>query len=135
MKHFLLCIFLFIYSYTFAQWPTFNQAHPVSCQWPPYNYTSHGVFENVFSVDETNNYFDGYLAFGVGVLCNPDSTSYYRRNFSSKLNTSGELMYWNRYDNDTSNFNENWFYYSTPSHGGMCLNNSNEIVEMNFFFC
>ncbi|MFN5091821.1 MAG: hypothetical protein ACK5EW_01020 [Bacteroidota bacterium] len=56
-----------------AQWPEFNQAHPVSCQWPSYNYNSQGFFENVFLIDTVSNFYDGYLLFGRGILCHPDS--------------------------------------------------------------
>ena len=124
------CIFCLIQILTFSQWPTFNQAHPVSCQEPPFNYLAQGYLANIFIVDTTPNFYDGYIVFGEGILCNPDSSSNYRRGFSYKTNNSGEVMFWNRYDNDTIDLNENWFYYYSPSHGGMCLNHLNEIVSI-----
>ena len=46
-----------------AQWPEFNQAHPVSCQWSPFNYRADGYFENVFVVNSELQFLDGYITF------------------------------------------------------------------------
>ena len=79
-----LVVLLFVHSQAKAQWPEFNRAHPVSCQWPSYNYNSQGFFENVFLIDTVSNFYDGYLLFGRGILCHPDSCINYSRNFSAK---------------------------------------------------
>lgn len=113
-----------------AQWPEFNQAHPVSCQWPPYGYYANGYLENIFVVDTTPDFYDGYQIFGVGNLCNPYAVDNYRRAFSCKWNKSGEIMFWHRYDSDTIDLDETWFNYYSPSRGGMCLNHLNEIVSV-----
>jgi len=129
MKNFCF-LFLIALSYkTFAQWPEFNQAHPVSCQWPAYNYQAHGFFENVFVVDISPNFYDGYISFGRGNLCNPDSCVDYSRNFSAKCNENGDLMWWNRYDNPEFDLGEDWFG-NYANRGGMVMNNNGEIVSM-----
>jgi hypothetical protein len=130
MRTIFLFSFFLIQLTSIAQWSEFNRAHPVSCQWAPYNYLAQGYLENIFVVDTNPNFYDGYLCFGLGILCNPDSADNYRRLFSCKTNTAGELMFWNRYDNDSIDLNENWFFYYSPSHGGMCQNNNNEIVSI-----
>ena len=124
-----ICIFCLFQALSFSQ-PTFNQAHPVSCQWPPYGYGAHGYLENIFVVDTTPDFFDGYQIFGVGTLCNPWVVDNYRRAFSCKWNNSGEIMFWHRYDNDTIDLDETWFNYYSPTHGGMCVNHMNEIVSV-----
>jgi Secretion system C-terminal sorting domain len=129
MKNFCF-LFLIALSYkTFAQWPEFNQAHPVSCQWPAYNYQAHGFFENVFVVDISPNFYDGYISFGRGNLCHPDSCVDYSRNFSAKCNENGDLMWWNRYDNPEFDLVEDWFG-NYANRGGMVMNNNGEIVSM-----
>jgi hypothetical protein len=129
MKNFCF-LFLIALSYkTFAQWPEFNQAHPVSCQWPAYNYQAHGFFENVFVVDISPNFYDGYISFGRGNLCHPDSCVDYSRNFSAKCNENGDLMWWNRYDNPEFDLGEDWFG-NYANRGGMVMNNNGEIVSM-----
>jgi len=129
MKHFLLGIFLFIYSHTFAQWPTFNQAHPVSCQWPPYNYIDDGAFENVFIVDTNPDYFDGYMTFGRGVLCNPGTTPNALRVYSSKINIGGDLLYWTRYDSADIDRSQAWYGGSGYRNGGMTVNHNNDVIS------
>ena len=109
MKNTCLLLFIAFASPALAQWPAFNQAHPVSCQWPAYNYQAHGFFENVFVVDITPNFYDGYLTFGRGNICHPDSCLSYSRNFSAKCNENGDLMWWSRYDNPELDLGEEWF--------------------------
>ncbi|MFM1931478.1 MAG: hypothetical protein RL226_781, partial [Bacteroidota bacterium] len=107
-----ICSTFLLFAYTVAahaQWPEFNRAHPVSCQWPAFNYQAHGYFENVFVVDTIPNFYDGYVAFGRGNICHPDSVTSYSRNFSAQLNTVGDLMWWNRYDNPEFDLLEDWF--------------------------
>ncbi len=112
-----------------AQWPEFNRVHPVSCQWPAFNYLAHGFFENVFVIDTLPNYYDGYLALGRGILCNPDSCIKYTRNFSAKCNENGELMWWNRYDNPELDMGEAWFNGFPANLGGAIKNHNAQIVS------
>jgi hypothetical protein len=126
-----ICLF-FLFSLTqstFAQWPEFNQAHPVSCQWPAYNYTAHGEPENIFVIDAPNNFYDGYLAFGNGVLCHPDSVVNYTRCFAAKFNTYGDLVWWNRFDDNEIDMSEQWFNKTPGNMGGMIQNHSDQIVS------
>ena len=112
-----------------AQWPEFNRAHPVSCQWPAFNYLAHGFFENVFVIDTIPDYYDGYLTLGRGVLCNPDSCVKYTRNFSAKSNENGDLMWWNRYDNPSLDLGEFWFNGFPANLGGAIKNHDGKIVS------
>ena len=113
-----------------AQWPEFNRAHPVSCQWPAYNYQAHGFFENVFVNDDAFNYYDGYLVFGNGVLCHPDSVDNYTRCFSAKTNSNGDMVWWNRYDDATTDENEQWFNYYNGTTGGMIENHNGSLMSI-----
>ena len=122
MKKFVYLLFCALTTQCAAQWSEFNQAHPVSCQWPPFNYTAHGYFENVFVVDTLPNFYDGYLVFGNGVLCYPDSCNNYTRCFSAKCNSTGDLVWWNRYDNKETDENQQWFNYYLGNIGGMIRN-------------
>jgi hypothetical protein len=123
-------LFLFtIAQCAFAQWPAFNQAHPVSCQWPAFNYTAQGFFENVFVIDAASNYNDGYLTFGRGVLCNPDSVMNYTRCYSAKCNENGDLMWWNRYDDPHADLTEAWFSGYPSNLGGAVQNHDDRIVS------
>lgn len=79
-----------------------NTVHPVSWQDPPFNYTAHGFFQDVFVIDLEPDYFDGYLIFGSGNVCNPEVCTNYTRAYSVKTNTSGELMWTNRFDLDSA---------------------------------
>ena len=132
MKLFFSLIFVLIQGYSFAQWPGFNRAHPVSCQSPAYNYTAQGYLENVFVIDNVPNYEDGYLSFGFGVLCHPDSCDYWTRTFSMKYNRNGEVTWWNRYDDEEVDESSHWFQDATffnGNSGGMVLNHKNQIVS------
>jgi len=129
MKNVWTILLVFASCSSFAQWPGFNQAHPVSCQWPAYNYLAHGFFENVFVVDISPNFYDGYLAFGRGNICHPDSVVYYSRNYSAKCNENGDLIWWNRYDNPELDLGEDWFGWS-PARGGMIKSRSGNIMSM-----
>ena len=131
MKLFFSLIFVLISGYSIAQWPGFNRSHPVSCQWPAYNYTASGYLENVFVIDGVTDFENGYLSFGYGVLCHPDSCMNYTRVFSMKCNRNGEVMWWNRYDDEEVDENSNWFQYTlyyNGNSGGMVLNHNNQIV-------
>ncbi|MEN9347851.1 MAG: hypothetical protein RLZZ77_1362, partial [Bacteroidota bacterium] len=119
-----------------AQWPLFNEVHPVSIQSPAYNYTAHGHFGNVIVIDTIPNYYDGYLVFGNGVLCHPDSAQNYMRKFSAKCNINGEMMWWRRYDENSADINEQWYNYAGADYGGIFMNSLNRIVGIttNFSF-
>lgn len=125
----LLLLFLFISFCSNAQWEEFNQAHPVSCQWPAYNYQAHGMLENVFVIDSVPNYYKGYLVFGRGNICHPDSFVYYSRNFSAKCNVNGDLVWWNRYDDPEIDQAEGWFNGYPANFGGMIRNHNREIIS------
>ncbi len=112
-----------------SQWPEFNLAHPVSCQWPSYNYNPHGYFENVFIIDTTPSFFNGFLMFGKGSLCHPDSCSFYTRCFAAKCNTNGDLNWWRRYDNPQVDEGQEWFDYPLGNFGGMVKNHDGKIVS------
>jgi Secretion system C-terminal sorting domain len=129
MKH-LFVLWITLSAWTcLGQWPEFNQVHPVSCQWPAYNYMAHGSFENVFVVDISPSFYDGYLTFGRGILCHPDSCINETRNFSAKCNENGDLMWWNRYDNHGLDLNETWFNTAPGNRGGMFQNHKGELVS------
>ena len=113
-----------------AQWPIFNQALPVSCQWPAFNYQAHGTFENVFVVDILSNFYDGYLAFGRGNICHPDSVFNYTRCYAAKCNENGDLMWWNRFDSDSIDLSEQWFNVAPGNRGGMIQNHNGQIISM-----
>ena len=106
---------------------TFNLVHPISWQDPPFNYTPNGYLTNVFEIDRTNNFYDGYLCFGLGVLCRPGVCDNYTRSFSIKTNLQGELMWWNRYDNDSIDINDRIFSYQ---YQGMCINHRGNFIGM-----
>ncbi len=106
---------------------TFNKVQPVSWQDPPFNYAPNGYLTNVFEIDRTNNFYDGYLCFGLGVLCRPGVCDNYTRSFSIKTNLQGELMWWNRYDNDSIDMNDRIFSYQ---YQGMCINHRGNFLGM-----
>jgi hypothetical protein len=112
-----------------AQWPEFNQAHPVSCQWSPFNYRADGYFENVFVVNSELQFLDGYIAFGNGVLCSPSNCENYIRCYSTKFNTVGQSIWWNRYDNPLEDKSQRWFSSISGNSGGMIQNHNNQIVS------
>jgi hypothetical protein len=112
-----------------AQGPLFNKIHPVSCQWPEYNYTAQGSFENVFLFDGFNPLYDSYLLFGNGVLCHPDSVTNYTRCFSAKCNSGGDLVWWRRYETDTSDISSQWFNAYQGNYGGMIMNHEGLIAS------
>lgn len=129
MRLYLFIIALFFCFKSQAQWPEFNRAHPVSCQWPPYNYNSAGAFENVFIVDTNPDWYDGYLAFGKGVLCNPGTNSNVWRVFSSKISVNGELLFQARYDTVGIDRSQAWSnVYGSWWTGGMIMNEERDIV-------
>jgi Secretion system C-terminal sorting domain len=128
MRTIFLFSFFLIQLTSIAQWPEFNRAHPVSCQWAPYNYIDDGAFENVFVIDTNPNYYDGYMTFGKGILCNPGTTNNPTRVFSSKISTNGELLSWTRYDSTNFNLSQEWFNVLWYWNGGMSLNHNNDIV-------
>lgn len=129
MKNICLLFLIVLAHRIFAQWPEFNQAHPVSCQWPAFNYTAHGYFENVFVIDTIPSFYDGYLVFGNGILCNPDSCDNHTRCFSAKCNINGDLVWWYRYDNDEVDESQQWFNWFQGNLGGMIKNHSNQFVS------
>lgn len=94
---------------------TFNAMHPMSIQQPPYNYTAHGSFFDAFEIDESPNFFDGFLVFGRGVLRNPGITLDARRGMAMKVNTNGDLMYqreYNHTDTTAETSFGSWFFSS-----------------------
>jgi hypothetical protein len=130
MKKFVYILYCALTTQCAAQWSAFNQAHPVSCQWPPFNYTAHGYFENVFVVDTLPNFYDGYLVFGNGILCYPDSCNNYKRCFSAKCNGNGDLVWWRRYDSELIDESQQWFNWYPGSLGGMIKNHANEFISI-----
>ncbi len=130
MKTICLLLLLALTHQTFSQWPEFNQAHPVSCQWPAFNYTAHGQFENVFVIDTIPNFYDGYLAFGNGVLCHPDSVGNYTRCFAAKCNIDGDLNWWLRYDEEQLDESEQWYNVSPGNRGGAIQNHRKSITSI-----
>jgi hypothetical protein len=109
---FLLCT-LFVVSLKAQN--TFSQMHAISIQQPPYNYMPHGVAYDVFEIDVSPNFYDGYLLFGGGVLRSASVTLDYRRALAMKVNTNGDLMYMREY-NDIDTTMETSFgawYYSS----------------------
>jgi hypothetical protein len=113
-----------------AQWEEFNQAHPVSCQWPAYNYQPHGQFDNVFVVDVDFNYYDGYLLFGNGVICHPDSVVNHTRCYAAKCNINGDLVWWNRYDEPEVDQNSSWYSGYPANMGGMISDYTGQFVSI-----
>lgn len=113
-----------------SQWPLFNEAHPVSCQSPAFNYRPHGHFGNVLIVDTVPNYYDGYLVFGKGVISHPDSVANYGRTFSAKCNVDGEVVWWRRYDEDGEDINQQWYNLFFGDRGGIFRNWNGDIVSM-----
>lgn len=103
--------------------------HPISCQWPAFNYTAHGEMENVFVIDAMLNFYDGYLVFGNGILCHPDSVVNYTRCFAAKCNTNGDLVWWQRYDNEEIDVSEQWFNIAQGNRGGMIQNHEGQILS------
>jgi hypothetical protein len=100
---FLLALF-FLKSALYGQ-VTFNRVHPVSWQEPPYNYIADGFLTSVFEIDRNNDYYDGYLVFGYGLLCNPGLCNNYSRSFSFRTNVEGELMWQTSFENDSLDIN------------------------------
>jgi hypothetical protein len=94
----LLFALVILFNFSTAQ---INTVHPVSWQDSPFNYTAHGNFQDVFVVDLVPDYYDGYLIFGGGNVCNPSVCTNYTRAYSVKTNEFGELMWTNRYDIDS----------------------------------
>lgn len=91
-----------------SQWIGFNKAHNVACQTGPFNYTASGSFGKVFVIDRPGTYSDGYLMFGWGNLCHPDSCEHYTRVFTAKCNVYGDLMWWKRQDENRGDFFMRW---------------------------
>jgi hypothetical protein len=104
--YFLAC--LLSSSISSAQWIGFNKAHNATCQTGPFNYTSDARFGRVFMIDKPGPYFDGYLMFGSGVLCHPDSCTNYTRVYAAKCNVYGDIMWEKRLDEDRGDFSLNW---------------------------
>lgn len=129
MKYLLILFFAHSYEVCHGQWPEFNRVHPISCQWPAFNYNASGYFENVFVVDTTGSFYDGYFTLGRGVLCHPDSVVNYTRVFSGKSNENGELMWWNRYDEPFEDKTEGWFSGYPANYGGAIRNHDSKIVS------
>jgi Secretion system C-terminal sorting domain len=129
MKNICLLLLLSPSIQTIAQWPEFNQTHPISCQWPAFNYTANGEMENVFFVNTLPDFYDGYLLFGNGVLCHPDSVVNNTRCFAAKCNTNGDLVWWQRYDNEEIDMSEQWFNVARGNRGGMIQNHESDIVS------
>lgn len=102
----------------------------MSCQSPAYNYRPHGHFGNVLVIDTIPDYNDGYLVFGNGILCHPDSVMNYTRKFSAKCNINGEIMWWRRYDQDGEDVAEQWYNFAGADLGGIFKNSSGEIVSI-----
>jgi hypothetical protein len=101
-KHIAILLLILSTASSFAQ-NTFNQMHPISIAQPPFNYTAQGSFFDAFEIDESPNYFDGFLLFGRGVVRNPGLTDNTRRGIVAKVNTNGDLMYMREYnDIDTT---------------------------------
>lgn len=111
-----------------AQLPSFNRAHPISWQLPEFNYLPHGVLENVFYVDTVPDYNDGYVAFGRGVICHPDSVVNHTRNFMIKTNVNGDLVWSKRYDETQEDLHQLWFAGNNGNFGGMMLNHNGDIA-------
>jgi hypothetical protein len=86
---------------------TFNRVHPASWQEPPYNYAANAFISNIFEIDRNNDFYDGYLCFGMGVLCNPSVCEEYTKIFSIKTNIVGELIWSSTYNNDSLDFSQN----------------------------
>ena len=122
----LLCLLVTLVSS--AQLPSFNRAHPISWQLPEFNYLPHGKLENVFYIDTIPDYNDGYLAFGRGVICHPDSVDNHTRNFTIKTNINGDLVWSKRFDEDGEDVNQQWFTGNSGNFGGMVLNHNEEIT-------
>ncbi len=109
---FLLCT---LFAVSLKAQNTFSQMHAISIQQPPYNYMPHGVAYDVFEIDVSPNFYDGYLLFGGGVLRSASVTLDYRRAIAMKVNTNGDLMYMREY-NDVDTTMEtsfgSWYYSS-----------------------
>jgi hypothetical protein len=91
-KHIAILLLILHSVSVFAQ-TTFNQMHAISIQQPPYDYMPHGVAYDVFEIDVSPNFYDGYLLFGGGVMRSAGVTLDYRRAMAMKVNTNGDLMY------------------------------------------
>ncbi|MFO0453120.1 MAG: hypothetical protein ACK52I_31435, partial [Pseudomonadota bacterium] len=113
MRYIILVIALFIASIFHAQWPSFNEAIPVSVQSPPFDYLQQGSFQNVFQVDLAGTQQDGYLVYGRGVLESPGSSSQYMRAFACKTNSEGDAMWWRRFDHDSLELNSTWVSFKS----------------------
>jgi hypothetical protein len=108
MRYIILLIALCTASVFHAQWPTFNEAIPISIQSPPFDYLQNGAFGNVFQIDLQGTQQDGFLLFGKGILENPNSNPQYTRAFSCKTNSEGSAMWWRRFESDTLNLSSQW---------------------------
>jgi hypothetical protein len=113
MRYIILVIALCIASIFHAQWPSFNEAIPISIQSPPFNYLQSGSFGNVFQVDLAGTQQDGYLLFGWGALESPTITSQYIRAFACKTNSEGDAMWWRRFDNDSVDYMNQWVNFKS----------------------
>ena len=96
-KHIAILLLILSTASSFAQ-TTFNQMHAISIQQPPYDYMPHGVAYDVFEIDVSPNFYDGYLLFGGGVMRSAGVTLDYRRAMAMKVNTNGDLMYMREYN-------------------------------------
>lgn len=89
--------------------------HPIAIQQGPYNYMPHGICWDVFEIDVSPNFLDGYLMFGNGVLRSASVTLDYRRGIAMKVNTNGDLMYqreYNHTDTTAETSFGSWWYSS-----------------------
>ncbi len=104
MKYVILFFLFFCFLGANSQLPTFNRIHPINFQSPPFDYLASGTFHDVFEINRPGVVFDGYLLFGSGILENPFNTQFYVKAYSYKVNTIGDGMWSNRFENsdDTS---------------------------------
>ena len=109
-----------------AQWPSFNEAIPISVQSPPFDYLQQGGFQNVFQIDVGGTQQDGYLVFGRGILESPSLTSEYTQAFACKVNSAGDPMWWRVFENDTVDLSSQWTNFRRGQ--GMIQRESGEIV-------
>ncbi|MFN9391749.1 MAG: hypothetical protein ACK57W_00350, partial [Flavobacteriales bacterium] len=111
MQRFLL-LFIWVMPLTASsQWPSFNEAIPISIQSPPFNYLQSGGFQNVFQTDLIGTQQDGYLTFGYGALESPSVTWQYQRAFGCKMNVQGSPMWWRRFENDSLELCSGWINF------------------------
>ena len=131
-KYFVIIILYSIIIYPCAQWDTFNQAMPINWQDPNFNYLPHGYFSDIFTVDVSNYFWAGYLIFGRGNLCHPDSCNNYSRIFSVKCNRQGEQVWSNRYDDPTidkqTTLAATSYSWIVPQEYGHAIRNKNGLI-------